>query len=161
MRILRHTGQIASTVSLTWIVSNHSWIIRNLKLKEMVDKKGLSSIKTRLNGSNEIVKYRSSFHGQHGAFEATMSFSLPCTWSKHFDNYGMKMAGFWTFVEGNVTCIASLSFTFLQCFGAIILAFLVGRKLPSLEKWIIAWLFYDAMTHFSLVRDAWCPQGAY
>lgn len=74
-----------------------------------------------------------------------------------FDNYGTKMAGFWTFVEGNVTCIASLSFTFLQCFGAIILAFLVGRKFPSLEKWIIAWLFYDAMTHFSLVRDA--PKG--
>ena len=65
------------------------------------------------------------------------------------------MAGFWTFVEANVeanmTCIASLLFTFLQCLGATILAFLVGRKLPSLEKWIIAWLFYDAMTHFSLV----------
>ncbi|KAL9963439.1 hypothetical protein ACROYT_G026950 [Oculina patagonica] len=30
------------------------------------------------------------------------------------------------------------------------LAFFVGRKLPTLEKWIIAWLFYDAMTHFSL-----------
>ena len=51
-----------------------------------------------------------------------------------------------------MTCIASLSFTFLQFLGAVILAFLVGRKLPSLEKWIIAWLFYDAMTHFSLVR---------
>ena len=61
------------------------------------------------------------------------------------------MAGFWTFVEANMTCIASLLFTFLQCLGAIPLAFLVGRKLPSLEKWIIAWLFYDAMTHFSLV----------
>lgn len=63
-----------------------------------------------------------------------------------------KMAGFWTFVETNATTIASLSFTFLQSFGAILLAFFVGRKLPSLEKWIIAWLFYDAMTHFSLVR---------
>ncbi|KAJ7376987.1 hypothetical protein OS493_031259 [Desmophyllum pertusum] len=60
------------------------------------------------------------------------------------------MAGFWTFFEANVISIASLSFTFLQCFGAIVLAFFVGRKLPSLEKWIIAWLFYDALTHFSL-----------
>lgn len=63
----------------------------------------------------------------------------------------IKMAGFWTFFEENTTSIASLSFTFLQCFVAIVLAFFVGRKLPSLEKWIIAWLFYDALTHFSLV----------
>lgn len=64
----------------------------------------------------------------------------------------IEMTGFWTFVEANLTCIASLSFTFLQCLGAITLAFSVSRKLPSLEKWIIAWLFYDALTHFSLVR---------
>ena len=59
------------------------------------------------------------------------------------------MAGF---LEENVITIASLSFTFLESLVAIIFAFVVCRKLPSLEKWIIAWLCYDAMTHFTLVR---------
>lgn len=60
------------------------------------------------------------------------------------------MARLWTPLETNATSVLSLSFTFLQLFLAIILAFTAGRKLPSLEKWIITWLLYDAMTHFTL-----------
>jgi len=58
-----------------------------------------------------------------------------------------EMAGF---LEENFVTIASLSFTFLECIGAVVLAFGVCHKLPSVEKWITAWLFYDAMTHFTL-----------
>ena len=61
------------------------------------------------------------------------------------------MARLWTPLETNATSVLSLSFTFLQLFLAIILAFTAGRKLPSLEKCIITWLLYDAMTHFTLV----------
>lgn len=66
-------------------------------------------------------------------------------------NWLCIMARLWTPLETNATSVLSLSFTFLQLFLAIILAFTAGRKLPSLEKWIITWLLYDAMTHFTLV----------
>lgn len=61
------------------------------------------------------------------------------------------------FIDENFIAIASLSFTSLECLGAIILAFVLFHKLPPVEKWIIAWLFYDAMTHFTLVRLS--PRG--
>lgn len=78
-----------------------------------------------------------------------MSFSIVCTWSVRWIIEMAEMAGF---LEENFVTIASLSFTFLECIGAVVLAFGVCHKLPSVEKWITAWLFYDAMTHFTLVR---------
>lgn len=60
-----------------------------------------------------------------------------------------KMAGFTH--EENYVSIVSLSFTFLEALVAIVFAFFVCRKLPSLEKWIITWLVYDVLTHFTLV----------
>ena len=59
------------------------------------------------------------------------------------------MAGFT--LEENFVSIASLSFTFLEALVAIVFAFVVCRKLPSVEKWIITWLVYDVLTHFTLV----------
>lgn len=59
------------------------------------------------------------------------------------------MAGFT--LEENFVSIASLSFTFLEALVATVFAFVVCRKLPSLEKWIITWLVYDVLTHFTLV----------
>lgn len=65
------------------------------------------------------------------------------------------MAGFT--LEGNFVSVASLSVTFLEALVAIVFAFVVCRKLPSLEKWIITWLVYDVLTHFTLV--GWRPGG--
>lgn len=68
--------EIESTATLTWIVSNHSWVIRNLKIEKWWTRKDFLQYKqsrVRLNGRNRLVRYRSSFHGQNGAF-----FTLLC-----------------------------------------------------------------------------------
>nr|XP_002733492.1 PREDICTED: emopamil-binding protein-like [Saccoglossus kowalevskii] len=46
--------------------------------------------------------------------------------------------------------IVSLIAAFLQMFVAYIVAQVVGKKLLTVEKWVIVWFIYDAIVHFTL-----------
>ncbi|EDV25797.1 uncharacterized protein TRIADDRAFT_24579 [Trichoplax adhaerens] len=47
--------------------------------------------------------------------------------------------------------VYSLALTFFQLLSAVVLAWFANRSVKlSADKWIIIWLFYDAITHFTL-----------
>jgi hypothetical protein len=56
------------------------------------------------------------------------------------------MADLFTF-----TSVVSLAATGLYAVVGVAAGFRFGKKLPSVEKWIIAWLVFDALIHFTLV----------
>lgn len=49
-----------------------------------------------------------------------------------------------------LTTVVSLAVTAVYAVGSIVGGFQLGRKLPSVEKWILAWLLFDALIHFTL-----------
>lgn len=52
----------------------------------------------------------------------------------------------------NNVMIVSLVATAVYAFGSSLIAHLVAKKLPVVEKWVVAWLGFDALIHFTLVR---------
>ncbi|XP_077988099.1 emopamil-binding protein-like [Glandiceps talaboti] len=50
----------------------------------------------------------------------------------------------------DVVSVVSLIAAFLQMVIAYVIAQVVGKKLPNVEKWVLVWLFYDAIVHFTL-----------
>lgn len=55
------------------------------------------------------------------------------------------MADLFTF-----TSVVSLGATVLYGFVGLLAGFRFGKNLPRVEKWIIAWLVFDALIHFTL-----------
>ena len=51
----------------------------------------------------------------------------------------------------NVVSVCSLSATAVYAASSVALAWWLGKKHTVNEKWIIAWLIYDAIVHFTLV----------
>ncbi|XP_076454056.1 emopamil-binding protein-like [Babylonia areolata] len=49
-----------------------------------------------------------------------------------------------------LTTVVSLAVTAVYAIGSIVGGFRLGRKLPNVEKWILAWLLFDALIHFTL-----------
>lgn len=50
----------------------------------------------------------------------------------------------------NTTTIVSLGVTAVYAIGSVAAGRYLARKLPSVEKWILAWLVFDALVHFTL-----------
>ena len=50
-----------------------------------------------------------------------------------------------------VTTLVSLSITAVYAVGSLAAGFRLGRKCPRVEKWILSWLVFDALIHFTLV----------
>ena len=68
------------------------------------------------------------------------------------DKLVFKMAdGLQAFWGKHTVTIGCLSVAAIQGLVAFFLGHVLGRKLPSVEKWIIVWLLYDALVHFTLV----------
>ena len=51
--------------------------------------------------------------------------------------------------------VVSLSVTAIQMAASFVLSLFVGKKLSKYDRWIVVWLFYDAITHFTLVSITW------
>jgi hypothetical protein len=47
--------------------------------------------------------------------------------------------------------IISMFVTVIYAVGSYILACYLGRKLAKVEKWVLTWLIFDALIHFTLV----------
>ena len=58
-----------------------------------------------------------------------------------------KMAELLTF-----TSIVSLTVTAAYAAFGVVTGFYLGKKLSNIEKWILAWLVFDAWIHFTLVK---------
>ena len=49
------------------------------------------------------------------------------------------------------TTLVSLAVTAVYAIASVAAGFHLGKKLPPVEKWIRAWLVFDALIHFTLV----------
>lgn len=48
--------------------------------------------------------------------------------------------------------VVSLLVTAVYAVGSYLLAQILGKKVSQLEKWILTWLIFDVLIHFTLVR---------
>ncbi|XP_041378469.1 emopamil-binding protein-like [Gigantopelta aegis] len=46
--------------------------------------------------------------------------------------------------------VVSLLITFVYAASSIIVAFSLKKNLPNIEKWVVAWLLFDALVHFTM-----------
>ena len=49
------------------------------------------------------------------------------------------------------TTVVSLAVTAVYAVASVAAGFHLGKNFPPVEKWIIAWLVFDALIHFTLV----------